>query len=94
MKQEDIKQTGLYIWGEIYQNEELIKLEKQGFIHGEKQGKTMNVTTHDLHKSLLKQWRDYIKAYNSENVDDIKITLADLRNVAGCLFLKLQEEQK
>lgn len=84
----------LELWEKINVNIEPEHLEKRGFIRGEQKGKNMSGSMHDIHKGLLKQWHDYTKAYNDGDSKAIKRTLADLCNVAGCLFLKLQEKDE
>lgn len=75
-------------------NKELKKLEIEGFVKGTKEGKTMNVPILTIIDSLKKQWKDWEKVRFSSNPGRMKRALADLRNVAGCLFLKLQEVEK
>lgn len=75
----------------ISENKELKKLEIEGFVRGCEQGKTMNVAFSVVAKSLRKQWNDWVKVRFSSDPEKMKRALADLRNVAGCLFLKLQE---
>ena len=74
-------------------NKELKALEIEGFVRGLRKGKTMNVTLDKIVlESLHKQYLDFLKAYGSQDKDEMKRTLADLRNVAGCVFLKILEE--
>ena len=73
------------------ENPELKGLEIQGFLRGLKRGKTMDVPLHVLFASLEKQHRDWLIAYGGANISEMKKTLADLRNVAGIIFLKLNE---
>jgi len=82
---------GLYI--SISENKELKKLELKGFIRGAKKDKTMNVPLDDVVDGLRKQYKDFIYVWNSLEPDkeEMKRTLADLRNTAGCVFLKLVE---
>ncbi len=75
---------------QIRDNKELLNLEEAGFRRGDEKIKTMDVSSNDLKGSLYKQLMDYLYA---PNVDETKRSLADLRNVAGCLFLKLVEEE-
>jgi len=81
---------------------ELQALELEGFIRGHHKGKTMNVRDWVLIESLRKQMRDLEKAWptyyvtvmpnlKEEHRWDVLRALADLRNVAGCCFLKIQE---
>lgn len=82
---------GLELHRKIDENEELKELERQGFVRGEKKGKHMNVSLKELMQSLRKQYLDCLGAYNSKKISDMMCTIADLRNVAGCVFLKLEE---
>jgi len=86
---------GLELHRKISENEELIGLEMNGFIEGEKRGKTMDVSLEELARSLEKQYRDWRKAYYNkqlwkDGVYQMKKTLADLINVAGCVFIKIE----
>ena len=82
---------GTRIYERIQTIVELRNLEIQGFIRGEKKGKTLDVPLVTLKMSLAKQFQDWLKAYDSKNIPDMKKAIADLRNVAGCVFLKLLE---
>ena len=82
---------GETIYNKIQANIELQNLELRGFIKGDKKGKTMDVPLVALKMNLAKQFRDWLNAYDSKNILDMKKALADLRNVAGCVFLKLLE---
>jgi len=84
---------GLELWRKIHGNKELNRLERQGFIRGVKKGKTMNVPLDDVIDGLRKQYKDFIYVWNSLEPDkeEMKRTLADLRNATGCVFLKLVE---
>jgi len=90
------------LWQKIVMNGELMELEQLGFEHGEKQGKTMDVPLEIVVESLYKQiedfraaWYNYqVHTYKQHTIPLLKKTLADLRNVAGCVFLKLQETVK
>lgn len=76
----------------IITDPDLRKLELQGFVKGAAEGKTMNVPLHRMIlKSLHKQYLDFCKAYGDSNNEEMMRCLADLRNVAGCCFLKLKE---
>ncbi len=77
---------------QIRYNSELFQLEDDGFLRGDKKGKTIDVGEGELFCSLVKQWTDFLDAWNDK--DDLAVlkTLADLRNNAGTLFLKIQEE--
>jgi len=78
------------LWKTIRNNKKLQALEKRGFTRGKRKGKTMNVSVGELYGSLAKQWRDLANTYlYGDNVGHVRRCLADLRNVAGCLFLKL-----
>ena len=89
------------LYSKIFANGELIDLERQGFERGEKRGKTMEVDWLVVSLSLKKQMADLEHAINVGlinapnqglyNLDEIKRAIADVRNVAGCLFLKMQE---
>jgi len=83
----------LKIYHDLENCTELHRLEADGFIRGTEKGKTMNVPLWDLEESLRKQYRDWIKASVDGNVHEMKRTLADLRNLAGCVFLKIQEKE-
>ena len=87
---------GLDIYNTINTSKELEDLEIKGFLRGEKAGKTTNVPIGVIYESLSKQVKDLQDAYqfyqiNSSQKEELKQKIADLRNVAGCLFLKLQE---
>jgi hypothetical protein len=78
----------------------LQNLEINGFIRGENKGKTMDVPLPVIFGSLQKQWKDLEESYlrsalkthlRRKDGEDLKRRIADLRNVAGCLFLKLEE---
>jgi len=73
------------------ENPELEELEIQGFVCGLKRGKTMDVPLRTLFRSLEKQHDDWLVAYVNKNILEMKKALADLRNVAGIMFLKLNE---
>lgn len=86
---------GMKLFRRVRLNEELRLHEVAGFVRGAEKGKKMNVQFHVVTKSLEKQWKDWQKARLSSDPYVIKKALADLRNVAGCAFLILQElEQK
>jgi len=88
-KLKDLK--GLEIYNTIQASKELEELEIKGFLQGEQRGKTMDVTLKTMFESLKKQYRDWVKAYNSKQISEMKKSVADVRNVAGCIFLKLLE---
>lgn len=80
----------------IWEHGILKRFETEGFIRGSKKGKTMEVPLANLVESLEKQVMDFQQAYyaylinqDQENVDDFKQKIADIRNLAGCVFLKL-----
>ena len=78
------------LWKEIRNNKKLQALEKRGFTRGKRKGKTMNVPLGELYSSLTKQFREVGEAYLlCTDGAHLRRCLADLRNVAGCLFLKL-----
>lgn len=87
------------IWQRINENPELKSLEKDGFARGEARGKSMDYPFMSVVLSLHKQIDD-VNEVLDVNLDEtnpdfrtsLKKALADLRNVAGCMFLKLQEE--
>jgi len=87
------------IWNKIENCTELKQLEALGFLRGAKQGKTMDVPLEKVFQSLKKQWHDLVWAYSnyttvSKDTSELKRCIADLRNVAGCLFLKLLELER
>lgn len=91
--------TDLKIWLDIETCKELKQLEIKGFQRGKKKGKTMSVPLSKIFESLMKQWRDlhttffefyHLYSYGKDS-SDVKKCIADLRNVAGCLFLKILE---
>ena len=89
------------LWEEINTNEELKQLELDGFKRGRKKGKTMDVPLDVVVESVKKQFRDFVRCYRaygatpSKNLKNgLKRTIGDLRNTAGCVFLKLIEGEK
>jgi len=88
---------GINLWIKIESCRDLKLLEIRGFIRGEEKGKTIDVPLEKVFQSLKKQWEDlettYFK-YGSFYPSKLKKCIADLRNVAGCLFLKLLELEK
>lgn len=80
-----------HLWSSYSRNPELIELEKVGLLRGLRRGKTDNVPLESIQESLSKQYHDWIEAYISKDIPEMKRTLADLRNVAGIIFLKLKE---
>ena len=102
MSENEIRSKALKLYYQISQNKDLAGLEKLGFIVGEQRGKTMDGDWMIVCNSLHKQYNDLLKAVSwyqnrckhttpEADILDIKRKIADLRNVAGCLFLKLQE---
>jgi hypothetical protein len=75
----------------IVSDPDLRKLELLGFVKGAVKGKTMNVPFTEIVHSLDKQYHDFLRAYGDDDTEAIFMALADLRNVAGCVFLKLKE---
>ena len=80
------------IYSRIRDNERLQDLELLGFRRGQEQGKTLAVTVDTVYANLEKQWRDLTNAWHATPRDYAHIhrCLADLRNVAGCLFLNTE----
>lgn len=79
----------------LVNNDELNKLELQGFVRGFNKGKTMNVSLDELFNEVNKQYVDFLRAYHAlplSTLAEMKRTIADLRNVAGLFFLKLMEK--
>lgn len=79
----------------INDNDELSSLELDGFIRGIRKGKTLNVNLDMLTHSLRKQMGDYESKridyiLGKATIDDLKRCLADIRNVAGCIFITLK----
>jgi len=89
------------LYEKIARNGELIEYEKIGFEKGEKKGKTMDVDAYVVLRSLEKQMADLsyhfdmrmLDVYEDFDLSAIKQAIADVRNVAGCLFLKIQETE-
>lgn len=82
-------------------NKELGKFMFGGFIKGAKKGKSMrNVTLSNVMFSLGKQECGAGKAFvhytlqKERSIENLKQALADVINVAGLAFLKLQEDLK
>jgi hypothetical protein len=87
---------------QIRSDPDLLQLEELGFRRGDERGKTMDVGLDDLYHSLQKQMDDVQETYRDFDIykhpearkivhGQVLKSLADLRNVAGCLFLKLVE---
>lgn len=79
----------LRLWEQIRENVCLEELEKDGLCRGEQRGKKPDVPVEVLQDALGKQYRDFMRAYGVFDENERKRCLADLRNVAGILFLKL-----
>jgi len=84
---------------QINENADLHDLELDGFIRGFRAGKTLNVGMQLLLNSLRKQVGDWESIFidyilGNATLDDLKRRLADIRNVAGVIFLKVCERQK
>jgi hypothetical protein len=81
-----------YILNQIQTNSELIEREIGGLREGERRGKKPTVSIDVLMMALQKQFRDLQQDYALYDpcwVGRAKKDLADLRNVAGILFLVL-----
>jgi hypothetical protein len=85
----------------ILKNKELKAFEFSGFLRGEMRGKTMDVPLVEVVDSLRKQYKDFDYAWSfyvtmggGKSREGLKRALADIRNNAGCLFLKLVEEEQ
>lgn len=79
-------------------DQELARLELEGFERGERKGKTLNVTLGTTMAGLDQQYMDLRGAYldfithrRSVDIQEMKRCIADLRNQGGCVFLKIQE---
>ena len=94
MRQTHHVSNGLDIYNAIQASKELDDLEIQGFIRGDEKGKTMDVPLQALFVSLAKQYNDWVDAYDTRIISKMKRSIADIRNVAGCVFLKLMEVSK
>jgi len=92
--------TGTKLWDLIHGLPQIKEAELEGFQRGEKKGKTMNgIHSWSLLGSLLKamddlklEWDKHPLPFLPEEAAIIKTKIADVRNVAGCLFLKVLEE--
>jgi len=90
----------LKTYSAILFNSELQNLEMKGFLRGSDKGKTMNVPLSTLMRGLGKQYADFHIAYinflkekkTRESTRELKRSIADVRNAAGCVFLKLGDE--
>jgi hypothetical protein len=81
-----------YILQQIQTNSELIEREMGGLVEGERRGKKPTVSIDELVMALQKQFRDLQQDYALFDpcwVGRAKKSLADIRNVAGILFLAL-----
>ena len=85
---------------QIRDNAELTRLENDGFIRGDAKGKTMDngdmpilMKEAELYKALQKQFRELETAYTTVAKGELRRRIADVRNNAGCLFLKIEEER-
>ena len=88
------EEAAMGLFTRINHNKKLLRLELEGFARGIDRKKTMDVSIQVLNDSLHKQYLDFLKAYGNDDHLEMKRCLADLRNVAGCFFLKLEETQK
>ena len=82
------------LFDSIKNNKELNEYELAGLVEGEKRGKKPNVPLKVLTDALHKQYLDFLKAYGDDDKEAMKKTLADLRSVAGILFLKFIHVRK
>lgn len=82
---------GKELFDVIQANRELRILRLRGFLKGDEIGKTMNVDLDTVLSSLGKQEDDVLEAFYSCGIEQQKKALADLINVAGCVFLKVIE---
>ena len=83
----------------IIGSRELRAYELRGLLRGEERGKTMDVPLATVLHSLEKQGKDLAETilnFYAKQADaaDLKKCLADIRNVAGLCFLKVQEEEE
>jgi hypothetical protein len=87
------EEQATFLYNSIQGNGELQTLEIQGFVRGAIRKKTLDVDINVIFESVGKQYRDFVRAYGDNNSEAMKRCLADLRNVAGCFFIKLTEEE-
>lgn len=100
------KEVALSLYNQIKCNKILQNFEKNGFLRGVKRNKTMDVSMDIIFASLEKQWNDLRIAWKNyppriglslkfrpSSSADMLQKIADLRNVAGCFFLKLTKEE-
>jgi len=91
------EEVAILLRASFSEDPELKELEIQGFVRGLKRGKTMDVPLEVFFKSLEKQYKDWVRAFNikpektKHKIPAMKKSLADLRNVAGITFMKLKE---
>lgn len=82
------------LWNEIRENPRLKYFELMGFRRGLRRHKTMDVELGRVFESLKKQWNDLRDAYMlCADEATLMRCIADLRNVAGCLFLKIEKRE-
>lgn len=81
------------VYDKIIHDPDLRVFELKGFARGKQRGKTMSVSLYRMVKSLRKQMEDFAVAYVNNDLEDMKQCLADIRNVAGCVFVKLKEKE-
>jgi hypothetical protein len=79
----------------IESNTKLKTLELDGFVNGVEKGKTMNRNHINIIATITKQYDDFMisctKQGNPLNDDTLVLkALADLRNVAGLMFLFIE----
>jgi len=89
--------SGTTIYNMINANKELEDLELKGFLRGDKEGKTFDVSFFAVKDTLDRQVKQLERVFikylrKSENVDELKRCIADVRNCAGAFFLKILEE--
>ena len=106
MKKMEKENASRELWLKVTCNIDLVNLEKAGFIHGVEKGKVMDTNIETIYESLVKQMTDLDKVFikmlflegqptiSPEEIYEIKQCIADIRNVAGCLFLKVAEFEK
>lgn len=77
----------------IRDNLKLRELENEGFKRGEERGKTMNIYEADILLSLEKQFKDLKFGFLLKTDAQRLKELADIRNVAGLLFLLIENPE-
>jgi hypothetical protein len=80
------------IWKMISRDFKLAELERSGFVKCVARKTCLNGVSHEeririLRESLIKQFKDFEEAEYEDRLE----ALADIRNVAGLLFLALKE---